>query len=202
MYASSELEYKGWYWSTGNGKYYTGQTPQSSQILELVKMVQVGSDLGFDNEPLYTNKIKVALAGDAPDDQYSPFPYNSDEIIKYSYIKNKPLIPDGTKILPQYNPILPTQQDYQNGEFRRYFCKRTNLIQYLEISQSTYNQIKQKNPTIEWTLYFSFFIDWQLTGNKDQVAKTNRNVVLYQMKKFNLYKLDEYLKFDFTKYYQ
>ena len=61
MYASSKIEYKGWYWSTGNGRYYTGKTPQASENLEIVKMILVGNDLGFENEPLYTNKIKLAL---------------------------------------------------------------------------------------------------------------------------------------------
>jgi hypothetical protein len=202
MYLSSQLEYKGWYWSTGNGRYYTGQTPQAPQIVEIVKMVLVGNNLGFENEPLYTDKVKLALAGDAPDDQFDPFPYNSEEVILYSKLKKTPLIPNGTKILPQYNSVSPNTQNYQNGEFRRYFAKKTNISQYIEINQQTFAQIKQKNSLIEWTLYFPFFIDWQLTGDQQQVAKTNKNIVLYQMKKFNLYNFDQYLKFDFIKYYQ
>ena len=202
MYASSKIEYKGWYWSTGNGRYYTGQTPQSSQILEIVKMVLVGNDLGFENEPLYTDKVKLALAGDAPDSQFEPFPYNSQEVIDYSNIKKIPLIANGTKTLPQYNPVLPTPQDYQIGEFRRYFAKKTNISQYIEINQQTFSLLQNHSSTITWSLYFPFFINWQLTGDKTQVYNTNKNMVLYQMRKFNLYNLNEYLKEDYTKYYQ
>jgi hypothetical protein len=202
IYASSRLEYKGWYWSTGNGRYYTGKTPQSSQILEIIKTIPVGENLNFNDQPLYADKIKIALEGDAPIVGNGNLPYNSQEVIKYSYLKNVPLQPSATKILPQYNPVLPTAQDYQNGEFRRYFAKRTNISQYIEVSQETFAQLRQKDPALEWTLYFPFFIIWQLTGNKEQVSKTNRNMVLYQMQKFNLYNFDQYLKFDFVKYYQ
>ena len=202
MFASSKLEYKGWYWSTGNGRYYTGKTPQASQNQEIIKMIPVGSNLNFNDQPLYVDKIKKAVLGDAPIVGDGNLPFNEDEVIKYSYLKNTPLQPSTTKLLPQYNPVLPTQQDYQNGEFRRYFAKKTNMNQYIEVSKETFGQLKQKNPAVEWTLYFPFFVDWKLTGDKEQVYKTNRNIVLYQMQKFNLYKLDEYLKFDFTKYYQ
>lgn len=201
MYLSTQLEYKGWYWSTGNGRYYTGQTPQSPQNLEIVKMIPVGENLDFNNQPLYTDKIKIALEGDAPVVGDGNLAYNSQEVIKYSYLKNVPLQPSATKLLPQYNPVIPNSQNYQNGEFRRYFAKKTNISQYIEINQQTFAQIQQKNPAIEWTLYFPFFVDWKLTGDKQQVYNINRNMVLYQMKKFNLYNFDQYLGFDFTKYY-
>jgi hypothetical protein len=201
-YASSELEYKGWYWSTGNGRYYTGETPQSGQNIEIIKMVLVGNDLGFENNPTYTDKIKIAIEGDAPEIGDGTLPYNSENVIKYAGLKNTPIVPNTTKILPQYNPIIPNQQNYQNGEFRRYFAKRTNIVQYIEINQETFYQLSRQNPAIEWTLYFPFFADWKLTGDKQQVYKVNRNIVLYQMKKFNLYSFDQYLKFDFTKYYK
>jgi hypothetical protein len=202
IYASSKIEYIGWYWSTGNGRYYTGQTPQTPETLEIIRSLGVGNELNFNDQPLYVDKIKIALEGDAPEVGDGNLPYNSSNVIKYSAFQTNLISPNGTKTLPQYNPTLPTQQNYQVGEFRRYFCKKTNEIQYIEINQETFNQLIQKNPLIEWTLYFPFFVDWKLTGDKQQVARVNRNIVLYEMKRFSLPKFNLYLKEDYIKYYQ
>lgn len=202
LYASSGIEYIGWYWSTGNGRYYTGQTPQNPNPQELIQNPGVGNELDFNEQPLYTNKIKIALEGDAPEVGNGDLPYNSSNVIKYATSKNIPISPNGIKILPQYNPTLPSSQNYQIGEFRRYFCKKTNEIQYIEINQETFTQLQQKSPAFEWTLYFPFFINWQLTGDKQQVAHVNKNIVLYEMKRFSLPKFNLYLKEDYTKYYQ
>jgi hypothetical protein len=37
----------------------------------------------------------------------------------YSKINNS------NRFIPQFNPTLPTSQDQQNGQFTRYFCKKT-----------------------------------------------------------------------------
>ena len=53
-----------------------------------------------------------------------------------------------------------------------------------------------------WRLYQPFNIPWQLTGDKNQVERTNRNIVELTIQKNGLYKFNEYLRFDYTKYYQ
>jgi hypothetical protein len=103
--------------------------------------------------------------------------------------------------IPTYSPVLPTQQDYQNGEFQRYFCKKTNEIQYIEINLDSYSKLVAKDPQIEFSLYQPFTITWILTGDKQQVAKTNRNITLLAQQQFNLPKLNLYLKEDYLKYY-
>ena len=47
-----------------------------------------------------------------------------------------------------------------------------------------------------------FFLSWQLTGNKEKVAEVNKNITLLAMKNQRLPNLDEYLQFNWTKYYQ
>lgn len=202
-YKSSQVEYAGYYWKTGNGRFYTGQTPQASQTIELVKILIVSSGEFSTENPLYTEKIHIATGGEGPNDYGvgSNLPTIETNIENYSILKNKSTAYVATKFIPPYNAPIPTQQDYQNGEFRRYFCKKTNELQYIELNLQTYTLLVQKSPTIEWTLYQPFNIPWQLTGDKNQVRQVNKNITLYNIKKFNLPKLDQYLKLDYTKYF-
>jgi hypothetical protein len=64
---ANQQDYAGPYWQTGNGKYYTGKTPQGSGIFELIKLEVINNLEPLYNEPLYTDKIKVAFLGDAPE---------------------------------------------------------------------------------------------------------------------------------------
>jgi hypothetical protein len=193
--------YVGPYWQTGNGKYYTGKTPQGSGVFELIKSQVINNLEPLYSEPLYTDKIKVALLGDAPEIGNGNEPYIESNVLEYTNLKKLPVSANGIKYLPPFNITIPTQQDYQNSEFRRYFAKKSNELQYIEISQQTYAQLVKRDPVIEWSLYQPFNIPWQLTGNIDQVEKTNRNIVELTIQKNNLYKFNEYLKFDYTKYY-
>jgi hypothetical protein len=58
-----------------------------------------------------------------------------------------------------------------------------------------------KDPQVLWQLYQPFNITWQLTGDKQNVAQVNRNSVELVSFRNRFPRLDEYLKFDFTKYY-
>jgi hypothetical protein len=204
MYKSSQIEYIGYYWKTGNGKFYSGQTPQAPNIVEIVPIVPI--DIGiFTDQPEYTEKITLANIGDGPLDYFpeiANLPIERNIISDYANLKNRPQTNFPFKYIPQYNPSPPTSQDYQNGEFIRYFAKKTNELQYIEINQQTYDLLRQKNPTIEWTLYLPFTLSWQLTGDIKQVQQVNRNITGTKIQSLKLYKFDEYLKFDFLKYYQ
>jgi hypothetical protein len=194
--------YNGFYFQTGNGKFFTGETPNSPNIFELVKSsdnVAIPSTL----KPSI-NYAFVQPSTDIEDTFLAiPSPTVVDNIDTFNYLKitNRENSPHPTKYLPFYNATIPTQQDYQIGEFRRYFCKKTNQSIYLEISKQTYTQLSRKDPLIEWSLYIPFSLPWSLTGDKQQVYKTNRNIVELNIKKLKLYGFNEYLNFNFTKYY-
>jgi hypothetical protein len=204
MYKPSQIEYIGWYWKAGNGKFYSGQTPQAPNIIELIPIIPLNFGT-FEETPKYTEKIRLANIGDGPLDYFTVvanLPIEEETISNYAILKNIPQNNLTTKFLPQYNPSPPTLQDYQNGEFVRYFAKKTNELQYIEINQQTYDLLRQRNPTIEWTLYFPFTLSWQLMGDKKQVEQVNRNITEDKIKSLNLYKFNEYIKFDYIKYYQ
>jgi len=192
FYLTTKLPYSGYYYKLSTGKFYTGRTPQDLPSAELVQ------------NPSWATPNQ----GNSLDNSPAIFSYSSNESTQYSsypsdfFYQEYPKYAPVSRILPYYSPMSPTQQDYQVGEFRRYFCKKTNEIVYLEISETLFNLLLEKSPTIQWSLYFPFYLDWQLIGNKEQVAKINKNNTDLTSFKLKLPSLDQYLEFNWTKYYQ
>jgi len=174
-------EYKGYYFETSNGEYYSGETPQDLQVILLVPI----------------NKTNPTADLNTP---YSEIQINDTAVASYLNLRSQPEFP--ILILPYYSPVIPTQQDYQIGEFRRYFCKKTNEILYIEISIRVYNDLVIQNPEYLYQSYLAFSMPWQLTGDKEQVYKTNRNIVELTSQQLRLFKFNLYLKEDYLKYYQ
>ena len=190
---STGKNYVGPYWKSSTGKFFTGKTPQDAPIQELDKIKYQ------ESSPISSPTLEVVLfSNDADPVVYSEL-YNGFEIEKYT---NLAKIDINKKIpVPVYSPALPIQQDYQIGEFRRYFCKKINEIIYLEINKDTFDKLVNKNSNIFYQLYQPFNIPWQLTGDRSQVYKTNKNIVELTMKQQKLPQFDRYLKEDYTKYY-
>ena len=181
IYANTGQEYKGDYYKTSKGEYFTGKTPQDG-LNELLIILQSKSPISLTPQ----NNIESFINTD------------DTQVGDYLNITNQSLIASST---PTYSATLPTQQDYQNTEFRRYFCKKTNEIIYLEISKETYDKLIAQDPQLTFQLYAPFDLPWQLTGDREQVYKTNRNITELASVRQNLPMLSEYLKMDFTKYY-
>jgi hypothetical protein len=168
--------YTGYYYKTSKGEYFTGRTPQDSP-----------------NNKLISNLILDTLQNNNPNLQYIN---TSQDSIDY------PLFKDENILIPYYSPTTLTQHDYQIGEFKRLFCKKINEISYLEINKEVYDKLIQNDSTIAFQYYQAFNIPWQLTGNKEQVFTTNKNIVELTMKQQKLSQFDKYLKEDYLKYYK
>ena len=190
--------YTGYYFKTSKGQFYTGRTPSDKPNNLLLPLNQ-----DINNQPTptpTTNPGFIALLYDGNEEFYEGLPFNSDLVIDYVNTAN---IDITKKVYPViFSPTKPTQQDYQIGEFRRYFCKKVNEISYIEIDKDTHNKLVNKDSQIEYSLYIPFYISWQLTGDKQQVARTNKNIVELTMKRLSLPKFNLYLREDYTKYYQ
>lgn len=181
VYINTLTPHVGFYWKNSKGKYYTGKTPQDVPTQELTVYVDpVNETFNNANTPSPINKVNYLSTYDK---------LKSIDSFKVTYA-------------PSFSPTLPTQQDYANGEMRRYFCKKTNEIIYLEVSKDTYDKLVKQDSTILWQLYLPFNLPWQLTGSKEQVYKVNKNIVELTSVKQKLSMLAEYLKMDFTKYYK
>ena len=196
---SNNQNYIGFYWKTSDGKIFTGKNPQDLPTQELIISVSDRSQTLPTISPVFS---EVALAYTAPYIGDNPDLYNEVEILTYLNLKKISTIFPPITIVPNYSPTIPTQKDYQIGECRRYFCKKTNEIIYLEISKDTYDKLVSKDSTIQYQLYQPFDLPWQLTGDKSQVFITNKNITELTSKQLKLPMLSEYLKNDFTKYYK
>jgi hypothetical protein len=183
VYKSNQENYTGYYWKTSSGKIYTGKTPQDIPTSELIS-----ANSNPLNPVLQNSSIPVII--------------NQNDFENTNYINIKSIDTSQIALTPTYYPTLPTQQDYQIGEFRRYFCKKTNEIQYIEISKDQFDLLVAKDPQILWQLYFPFFIPWDITGNKEQVARVNKNIVDLTMKNLRLPRFNDYIKNDYIKYYK
>jgi hypothetical protein len=197
----TQTPYTGYYYLTSTGKAFTGKTPDDRPNQELIKVEPVIKDEGDlsttlipSTSAIFSNHNPGAI------DVITSLDYNS--ALDYAQLKNINIFNPQVQLLPYYNPQQPTQQDYQNGEFRRFFCKKTNEILYIEINKAQYDKLIAKDPQILWQLYLPFNITWQLTGDEQQVARVNKNMVELAMKNLKLPKFNLYIKEDYTKYYQ
>jgi len=168
--------YIGYYYKTSNGSYFSGRTPQDTPNVRLIP----------------SSLLETAQSNN-PNLQYIN---TSQDSIDY------PLFKDENILVPYYSLTLPTLTDYQIGEMRRYFCKKSNEISYLEINKEVYDKLIQNDSTIAFKYYQPFNIPWQLTGDKEQVYKTNKNITELTMKQQKLPMFNMYLKDDYTKYYK
>jgi hypothetical protein len=206
IYASNNRPYAGYYFKTSTGKYFTGRNQDDRPNEELTILTNQANEIDNTANPNPKSSIALPFEGafplnaDVPDDYISPN-YSETLVIDYLNVKKISLNDLPAAIIPTYNPVLPTQQDYQNGEFRRLFAKKTNEIQYVEISLDTYSKLLAKDSQVLWQLYEPFDLTWQLTGNIEDVARVNFNTVELVSRTKKLPKLGEYLKFDYIKYY-
>ena len=177
---NNNQEYIGYYWETSDGKFYTGKTPNDINVIELKKFTTTDSLLLSNQNVVSYNNI---LSNDT---------YN---ILKQ--VDNKKVL-----LTPIYYQSQPTQQDYQIGEFRRYFVKKINEIFYIEVSKDTFENIVNRNPQWLYQYYTAFNIPWVISGDKLTVAQTNKRIVGITMQRLDLPKFNLYLRDDYTKFYK
>jgi len=190
--------YSGYYFKTSAGKYFTGRNQDDRPNVELIIATALSQDTNTTPNPNININV---LSLDNTDFLSNQYEVNTDEVLNYFTLKNINIYDPPKTLIPTYNPILPTQQDYQNGEFRRLFAKKTNEIQYVEIDQDTFAKLLAKDPQILWQLYEPFDLTWYLTGNIEDVARINFNTVELATLRKKLPMLGEYLKFNYIKYY-
>ena len=192
--------YSGYYYLTSTEIAYTGKTPDDRPNQKLIKVEQVEG--GAEMSPSNKNVTATILSSDSPGALDAVTFSSYTTVLNYAILKNINIYNPPIKFLPYYSPVQPTLQDYQNGEFQRYFVKKTNGIVYIEINQDQFAKLEAKDPQIEFSLYQPFTITWILTGDKEQVAGNNKNIVELAIFRQKLPKFGDYLKFDYIKYYQ
>jgi len=194
VYKGTDTIYEGPYFATSNGQYYSGLSPSAGNNYEIEPYIDPQNDIDINNSLLTTENAAYSFNYNINLDPYYGAPASPNylgEQIKYD-----------TKIIPGQGINLPTPKDYQIGEFRRYFCKKTNELKYLELDKIMFDKIVKQDPLVVYYLYTPFFLSWKLTGKKEEVAKVNKNIVELTSKRYNLKQFNNFLGNDYTKYYK
>ena len=192
--------YMGYYFKTSNGSYQSGKTPQSPGSTELI--------LQRNGNPFKSpNLIKDAtlLSLDAP--TTSP---------AAAGILNKPIYVDGpyfniSKVdyfslnitSPVNSVIYPTESDYINNRFQRYFLRKANNPIFKEVNKQTYKLYVNQDSSVQFDLYFPFKFLWTIAGkSKNEVANINYSILKLTEKRNKIFGLLTYFKNKLTEYYK
>lgn len=184
---STQEIYIGYYWTTSDGKFFTGKTPQDKAIEELIPS-------STSNSETYSNLTAEAF-------EYSSTYLNSTISLSENYSKLNSKL-SSPKLLPISFTPQPTSNDYEIGEFTRYFCKKTNETIYIEINQDTYNKLINRDNSYLWQMYTPIKYQWIIKGNQEKVYISNKNTTTYMIVNFKLPMLDKFLKEDYLKFWK
>ncbi len=178
LFTSEGEEYIGPYFKTSDDQYFTGKNTQDLPNNQLKTTSPVLKST--DSEPL-------------PESYY---------MINDAYYAAKGRdINEKSPNPPKSSTPLPTESDYQLGEFQRYFMLKNNESTYLEVSKKEYKKFASKNNDVQWQSYTPITINWNLTGKESKVYTTNKNIVeLYEMRT-NIYGFTNYFKKQFSQYH-
>lgn len=172
---STGESYTGYYWQTSKNEYFTGRNPSDGV------------------------SIPLQIIATPPPIKVSLLTYNNNNKI---YNKLKGINVSETLNLPYYYKPSPTEEDYQIGNFVRYFCKKVNENLYIETTKIIYDKIINKDKGYAYTLYYPFSLTWKLTGNRKIVERTNQRVVKTIETQQKIVGLGEYLNFNYIEFYQ
>ena len=105
-----------------------------------------------------------------------------------------------TKQPKKYNPKFPipytpqpTEGDYQTGEITRFFAKKRNENIYYEV---------QDNGVSSNPMYFTFSLQWVISGEESYVKNTNQKMVELYMRQLPIPSFNKFLKDDYLKFWK
>lgn len=182
---STGVLYTGFYWATANGKFFVGKTPEDpNSSIELTRastnaatnVASLEPNLG-EEQPFYVYNLK-----------------NLD-YIRLTQTKGNP--PSN----PKYKPTQPTLEDYEEGYYQRYFCKKINEAKFIETSVEEYVKLKNQEKNIAFELYIPFILTWNISGDKEEVAEKNKSAINFLELNKNFRGLGEYIKFNYLQFY-
>ncbi len=196
--------YSGYYYEISTGEKYTGKKPGEGQNLLLYEIPKNLAALDPNNGPYETEHPKkglreVVIDTVNVDDNGNP---TNEEQLNKKYLR----LQGNRTSLPTLNPLstttTPTPLNYQEGKFTRYFTKKTNELKYKEISENTYKKLKSRDEQIAWDLYEPEKIEWEISGNKQIIARNNKQKVIKIEQNRRWYGFSKFLKEDYTKYWK
>ena len=178
---NSNTPYKGYYYQTSNGEYFSGRTPNESPSFRLIKVNL--------NEPVTLSSFEFER-----DNFYSISEgYSQSTRLTFNLIPPSP---------PKQSYPIVTENDYKLGEFQRYFVKKGNESKFTEISLEDYRKYVNQDKDVMFELYTPIQINWVLTGEKEQVYRINQSIVARTERDQNLPGFTQYFRDRFTQFYK
>lgn len=147
-------EYRGKYYETFDGKFFTGDNPVYGKNELLIKIKSYPNSAYMNKNPM-TQKFRQQLA------QVNGLDNASLQIMSIpgAVFRGEP-----TSYFPQ-----PVQSDYDKGYIVRYFTKKINTPGYvIEISPAEYAAIKDGSVPYDVSYWLIQEIFWKLTGPLNQ----------------------------------
>lgn len=203
----SNQPYSGPYYEIATGQYFTGTGPQDPSTREIIPFGNAEEPgTGYQQVGVAFNlDVKTLRPGESSNSIQNQLDFQVSQpqlIDNYLQAKKYPESYYNTRILPYGVTPTPDENDYSIGEYVRYFCKKTNELLYLELDQIQYTALSQKDPKYFWEQYFTFSLPWSLTGDPQQVFKTNQAIVQRRIQNLKLTNFSKYLREDYLKFYK
>ena len=184
---STGEEYVGNYFKTSKGKFYSGKSPNDGVNLLLVE----------SNNANTTNQedVEAGTIGS----------YNADAsitLLPSNYLNANPSSTPKATPPPKSSITRPTQTQYENTKYKRYFLKKANNYIYQEINLKTYNLYINQDPSVQFSLYNALSIDWYLSGNLLDTYKRNIDIVTLAEEQNKWFGFLQSFKDRFARYYK
>ncbi len=184
MYKDTKESFVGLYYKTYDGKFYAGNPDVNAR--ELIK--DNSENIPNASDPVFSNIVSNS-------NLKNEIEYDTT-VLDYSNIKN--INQSESKKLPYLCSNIPTEEDYINGKYTRYFVKKVNSNDYIEVNKEIYNKINSKDKEWLFELYITFKMEWYLKGYES--VTLNQNSVFTVQKNININGLDFYLSYNFRKF--
>jgi hypothetical protein len=177
VYASDKTTYTGYYYTTSDGKAFSGKEPNSGVN---VRIISYNSTTGNEvtNQPLIGGDEVIQSTINLTD---APFDDDSYDVVskQSNYPKLKNFKP---RKIPNQYLRRPQKEDVKLGGYNKFFTKKRTSFLYYEISEEDYNLLIEKDKTIAFDLYEGVSIFWDLYDfslNKTKVADVERDYKWY-----------------------
>ena len=203
----TEQPYTGPYYEIATGQYFSGIGPQDPSTQEIIPFGdnedpgtgyrQVGVAFNLDVKTLKPGERSNEIQNRESFQIFQP-----QLVSDYLQVKKYPNSYYDTRILPFGVTPIPDEEDYKLGEYRRYFCKKSNELVYLEVDEIQFTGISQQDPKYFWDQYIAFSLPWSITGKQSEVYQTNHSIVQRRIQNLELYNFNQYLKEDYLKFYK
>ena len=187
---ATNINYVGYYYELSNGKKYVGKSPASLGEIEIILPPLISpEDITYN--PKY---VRLATWEGDPDPEmdmvYDPVLFNTITLYNYSNLpKNSS---DQPRLVPPPYYSIPTEEEEEIGEYRRYFAKKNNELIYIEISEETYNKFINKDPKVAFDLYNCLFLPWSIND-----AEVNQNIISLIERNNNYFGFSSYFQGNF-----